>query len=99
MDDAGKARIAPDSNDFQIERSASVDRAGIHLVARTLVHRKRFAGNRRLVDVPVAREDPSIKRNLVARSHHYFGTDGNGFDGSPVLNAVSSDNSLPGCAL
>ena len=42
-------------------------RAGEHLVARRLVDRQRFAGDRRLVDRAVPRDDLAVERNLLAR--------------------------------
>ncbi len=66
VNDARERRVAPPARDAHVERAASVDRPGKHLVARRLVGRQRLAGHRRLVDAARAGDDRAVERNLLA---------------------------------
>ena len=70
----------PDAGDFELERSAAVDRSGVDFVARPLVDRQRLAGHRRFVDVAVAGDDRAVERHLVAGPDDDHVADGDRLD-------------------
>ena len=51
-----------------VQDAAAVDRPSEHLVALALVDRQRLAGDRRLVDVALARVHAPVERNLLSRA-------------------------------
>jgi hypothetical protein len=67
VDDARQRRVATQPRHPDVERAAAVDRAGEHIVARRLVDRQRLAGDRRLIDFAVSRDDRAVERNFLAR--------------------------------
>ena len=61
-DDGLVARVGADALHPHQHRRAQVDAAGHHRVARLLGHRRRFAGEQRLVDLRVAVEQAAVGR-------------------------------------
>ena len=96
VDDSRESRVSSDADHFEVERSPAVDRAGVHLVARTFVDGKRFAGDRRLVDVAMSGQDPAVERDFVAGPHDDLGAHRDGLDRRAVLDAISLDDGLAG---
>ncbi len=94
VDDAGEACVASDPDHLEIERAAAIDGARIELVARPLVHGKRFTRYRRLVHVPVSGQNATIERNLVAGPYDDLGAHVNGLDWRAVLDAIPPDDGL-----
>src|SRR5687768_16550223 len=76
MDDPRQCGVSTEASHRELERAMAVDGAGEYRVARSLVDRQRFAGDRRLVDVGPAGPDLAVERNLLARPHDDRGADG-----------------------
>ena len=68
VDDARQRRVVAAAGDATTSAPCAVDRAGEHLVAGRLLHRHRFAGDRRLVDVGAAVRDGAVEREALARA-------------------------------
>ncbi len=66
VDDSRERRVPPQLGHTDVERAAAVDGAREHLIARRLVDRKRFAGDRRLIDGAQAGDDLSVEWQLFA---------------------------------
>ncbi len=66
VDDPRERGVAPQPRHADVERAAAVDRPGEHRVARRLLGRQRFAGDRRLIDRALAGDDLAVERDLLA---------------------------------
>ena len=74
----------PARRHLDLQHAGQVLRAGEHFVARLLVRRQRFAGDRGLVERALAAEDDAVRRHVVA------GADADHVANRQVLAATSS---------
>ena len=70
MDHARERRVRPPARDLDLEGTPAVDRPREHFVAHVLLDRQRFAGDRSLVEVALARHHLSIERHFLPRPDH-----------------------------
>ena len=90
MNHAPQRRVTPDPHGTDVERPVAVDRAREHLVTEPFVHRQRFTGNRRLIDVASSRNDLAVERDLFARPDADDLADLDSLERDPRLEAAAN---------
>ena len=71
LPDAVERGVARRRRRLNEEKALSVERAGVHVIARELVDRCRLAGNRRLIDGGRTLAQDAVDRDALARTHHH----------------------------
>ena len=66
--DLAERGIVADLRHLDVDRAGKVHGSGINFIARALVDRKRFAGDRRLVDRALSLDDDAVDREVFARA-------------------------------
>ncbi len=91
---AAQRRVRARAAHFDFENAGQVLRAGENVVAGFLVHRQRFAGDVRLIETALARDDHAVRRHVVAGANANHVADGEVLHRDFLLRAAAQAAAL-----